>query len=328
MVGVGGIAGLTAPVFATIPTARLVAVAGRDAERVQAFATEHGVARSYGEYEALLADPQVEVVYLATPNWLHAEQTLQALAAGKHVLVEKPMALTVADAEGMVAAARSVGRQIGVGFHLRHHPVFRNLYHQLRQEDHSPITLAQAQWGLYMAAVSGWKIDPALAGAGSVMGLGVHLIDLLRWLVGQEVVAVSALADGPSERYAVEFLTLGLLEFGGGTYGQITCSRRLPYSRNSVTVYTPSARFTAEGAASMQAEGELIVAGRAGEDRVAVPLHNPYEGEIEAFSRAVRDGTPFAASGEDGLQVVRVTVALLEAVASGRVVTMSDSATA
>lgn len=325
MVGIGGVAGLVAPAFATVSGARLMAVAARDEARARAFAGRHGAARSYGRYEALLADPTVEVVYLGTPNWLHAEQTLQALAAGKHVLVEKPMALTVPDAERMVATARAADRVLGVGFHLRHQPVLRALRRRLHDDDLGPITLAQAQWGLDMANVTGWKIDPARAGAGSVMGLGVHLIDLLRWLTGQEVAAVTACADGPSARYSVEFLTLALLEFDGGTFGQITCSRRLPQSDNHVTLYTPAGRFIGAGAISMQGEGELIISHGATREHITVPPQNPYAEEIAAFSRSVREGLPFAASGADGLKVVRVTVALLEAAARGSRVPISDS---
>ena len=107
MVGIGGIAATVGPVFATTAGARLVGVAARDPQRTAAFAARHGAVRSYETFEALLSDPEIEAVYLGTPNWLHAEQAIQALVAGKHVLVEKPMAISVADAERMVSAARS-----------------------------------------------------------------------------------------------------------------------------------------------------------------------------------------------------------------------------
>ena len=195
-------------------------------------------------------------------------------------------------------------------------------------DDLGTVVLAQAQWGMNMPSVSGWKIDPTRAGAGSVMGLGVHLIDLLRWLIGREIVAVTACADGPAANYPVEFLTLGLLEFDGGAFGQIACSRRLQHSANSVTVYTPAARLTGAAALSMRPEGTLMISRGAGDHVIAIPAENPYANEIEAFSRAVRERAPFAASGEDGLQVVRVTSALLEASAQGRRVAVGGGARA
>jgi predicted dehydrogenase len=130
--------------------------------------------------------------------------------------------------------------------------------------------------------------------------------------------AVTAWADGPSERYPVEFLTLAVLELDDGTIGQITCSRRLPHSRNHLTVYTPGARLTAEGAISMRGEGALLIARDGGDERVELPLPNPYGAEIAAFSRAVQSGTPFAASGEDGLRVVEVTTRLIESAEAGK----------
>jgi predicted dehydrogenase len=322
MVGTGGVTGLVAPGFANAAEAQLTAVVGRDEERARSFAEQYGATTIYTRYEDLLADPSIDVVYLGTPNWLHAEQTVQALDAGKHVLVEKPMALTVADAERMVDAAQRAGRLLGVGFHLRHHPLLIELRRRLQSEEYGPITLVQAQWGIDMAAVTGWKVDPNLAGAGSIMGLGVHLIDLIHWLTGREVSAVTAWADGPSARYPVEFLTLAVLELNDGTIGQVTCSRRLPHSRNHLTVYTPGARLTAEGVISMRGEGELLVGRNGAEDRVEMPLPNPYGAEIAAFSRAVQTGTPFAASGEDGLRVVQVTTRLIEAAEAGKTLSL------
>jgi predicted dehydrogenase len=326
MVGVGGVAGLVGPAFATTEEAQLLAVSSRDPARARSFAATHGAAQTYDRYEDLLADPNVEVIYLGTPNWMHAEQTLRALDAGKHVLVEKPMALTVADAEGMVEASDRAGRLLGVGFHLRHHPLLIELQRRLQSGAYGRIALIQAQWGIDMAAVTGWKVDPKRAGAGSIMGLGVHLVDLMLWLTGQDVRTVIARADGPSDRYPVEFLTLGVLEFDDGTLGQITCSRRLPHSRNHLTVYTSGARLTAEGAISMRGEGELLIEQNGIEERVDMPLPNPYGAEIAAFSQAVRTGTPFAASGRDGLSVVKVTTAMIEAARSGRTLSIEKVA--
>jgi 1,5-anhydro-D-fructose reductase (1,5-anhydro-D-mannitol-forming) len=325
MVGVGGVAGLVGPVFATTDDARLVGVTSRDPAKTQGFATAQGAARTYDQFEDLLDDPQIEVVYLGTPNWMHKDQTLQALAAGKHVLVEKPMALTIADAEAMVEAADQARRLLGVGFHLRHHPLFVELQRRLQSGSYGPIVLLQGQWGIDMSAVTGWKVDPERAGAGSIMGLGVHLIDLMNWLTGRAVRSVTGRADGPSDRYPVEFLTLGAFEFDDGAFGQLTCSRRLSHSRNHLTVYTPAGRLTAEGAVSMRGEGELIIEHNGDVERLDGPLDNPYRAEISAFSRAVREGTPFAASGRDGLKVVKVTTALIEAARSGQTQTIGDA---
>jgi 1,5-anhydro-D-fructose reductase (1,5-anhydro-D-mannitol-forming) len=329
MLGLGGIARLMAPAIAQAEGARLAAVCSRDGAKARDFAAAHGATASYDDYATMLADPQVAAVYIATPNALHAPQTLQALAAGKHVLVEKPMALTVTDAEAMVAAARQAGRVLGVGFHLRHHPVHRELKRRIEAGELGELILVQALWGSYGPGLAKqrerWQMQPDLAGAGSIMGLGVHELDLLRWLVGQEIVEATAMTDGPSERYPVEFLTAATLRFADGTLGQMVSSRRLPNGANSVTVYGASGRAEGVTTLGMTTGGLLRLTREAETTELHMPLRDAYAAEVEAFSRAVATGEPFAASGEDGLRSVAATVAILEAAASGQTTALARS---
>ena len=189
--------------------------------QADAFAAQYGAAEGYDDYDAMLNDPAVDAVYIATPNSLHLEQTLRALGAGVHVLVDKPMALTVAEAETMVEGAKTHGLKLGVGFHLRHHPVHIALKRLIEAGEAGEIIFAEAQ---HCSNWTGsprypWHMDPAMAGAGSMMGRGVHCIDLLRWLVGQEIAEVTALADTPIETDPVETLTVAALKFDGGAFG-------------------------------------------------------------------------------------------------------------
>ena len=324
MLGLGGIARFMGPAIGQAEDARLAAVCSRDAARARDFAAAHGAAAHYDSYEAMLADPQVEVVYIATPNALHTPQTLAALTAGKHVLVEKPMALTVADAEAMVQQAQAAGRLLGVGFHLRHHPVHRELKRLIDEGAAGDLVFANSLWGSYGPGLAQqrerWQMQPALAGAGSIMGLGVHEIDLLRWLLGQEIVEVTAMADGPSDEYPVEFLTAATLRFAGGTIGQFVSSRRLPNGVNSVAVYGTAQRVEGVETLGMTPSGWLRVTSGAETREMRVPLRDAYLAEVEAFSQAAQTGEPFAASGEDGLQSVIATVAILEAARTGQAV--------
>ena len=126
----------------------ITAVVSRDAGRAQAFANKHGAMAAYDDIDAMLADPAVDVVYVASPNALHCEQTLKAAAAGKHVLVEKPMALGVEECQLMIDACKSAGVKLGVGFHLRSHPA-----HQRIRELIASGGLGQSQ----RAWESGWE---------------------------------------------------------------------------------------------------------------------------------------------------------------------------
>src|SRR5262250_3294465 len=134
-----------APALNATPDAELVAVYSRDQGRAEAFAQKHGAKAAYSNLEALLRDSRVEAVFIASPNALHAAQTLTAARAGKHVLVEKPMATTLDDAVAMVYACRDAGVKLGVGYHLRQHPGQRAAQHLIAQGVLGAVTLAQGQ---------------------------------------------------------------------------------------------------------------------------------------------------------------------------------------
>jgi len=318
IVGTGGIAARMAGALQEAEGAKLVSVCGRTPERARELA-ERFDAEHRADYAALLADPQVELVYVATPTHLHAEHTLAALDAGKHVLVEKPMALSVADAREMATAAERAGVRLGVGFHLRCHPVHREIRECVSRGELGDVVLAQALWGFYSANWSrdSWKMDPARAGAGSLAGLGVHMLDLVPWLVGQEVVDVSAVSDGPNEDIPVEFLTVALLRFAGGAFGEIVSSRRLNGTDDDVTVYCERGRLRGRATVTTEAVGSLEVRTDDGEEVREPQIRDLYTLEAEACSAAVREEHDFPASAEDGVRSVELTLAVLESAAAG-----------
>ena len=137
-----------APAIAHAAETHLVAVCSREQAHADAFAATHGAQVAYTSLETLLADARVEVVCIASPNFLHAPYTVLAAQAGKHVFVEKPMALSVPDAVTMVQTCHAQGVQLGVGFHLRHHPGFHEARRLIGEGTLGTITLVHAQWGL------------------------------------------------------------------------------------------------------------------------------------------------------------------------------------
>src|SRR6266700_2981161 len=216
-----------APALNAAPEAELVAVYSRDQSRAEAFAQKHGATAAYSDLQALLYDTRVEAVFSASPNALHATQTLAAARAGKHVLVEKPMATTLDDAVTMVRACRDAGVKLGVGYHLRQHPGQRAVQR----------LIAQGEWGFGVRGQEGpplrtglrqWWDDPELiGGASTMMGTGVHVIDLLRFVLGQEVTEVAALTNGQTAQRPLEQLVTMLLRFDCGTLATMCCGRRL-----------------------------------------------------------------------------------------------------
>ena len=138
---------LIAPAIGLAEDTQFVAVYSREQGRAEAFAAKHGVQVAYTSLEALVADARVDVVFIASPNFLHAPYTKMAAQAGKHVLVEKPMAVCIDEAVDMVRTCKSHNVKLGVGFHLRHHPGHREARRLIGEGVLGTITLAQAQWG-------------------------------------------------------------------------------------------------------------------------------------------------------------------------------------
>ncbi|MBI2871895.1 MAG: Gfo/Idh/MocA family oxidoreductase [Chloroflexi bacterium] len=328
IIGAGNHANLImAPAIKRAQSAPIVAVCSRDAARAEVFAREHGVARAYTSYEELLRDPEVSVVYVATPNALHAEQACQAAQAGKHVLCEKPMALTVADAEGMLRACESAGVKLGVTLQNRFHPAHQEMRRRIRQGEAGELLLLLGEYSrALLRPVSAWKTDPSLAGGGAVMGLATHVLDLFRFLTGQEVEEVRAQADSPGWGQPVDDLVLAALKFSGRLRASMVSGYYVPRALNSVVVYGTRARLVGLGTVGMDLRGSLLVEGEEGSIRQEFADEDAALGNyvrmVQQFVRAVEEGTGPEASGEDGLELVRIVDAVRESARTGRAVSL------
>jgi 1,5-anhydro-D-fructose reductase (1,5-anhydro-D-mannitol-forming) len=319
-----------APAINGAPDARLVGICSRDASRGADFARRHGASAVYDSLDAMLADERVDAVFIASPNALHAGHTIRAAQAGRHVLVEKPMATTVEDALAMIGACREAGVVLGVGFHLRQHPLHQEARQALASGRLGPVTLAQAQWGYGTREASAprpllqqwWEEPDLIGGAASLMGTGVHAIDLLRFLLGREVVAVSAISDGQTAAQPLETVMLASLIFEDGPLAAVSCGRRWPDARNGLHVYGPWGRLSGLGTLAEVRQGTLEVTSEAWTETRAIPPDGlaSYVDEIADFQAAIGTGRPPAATGIDGLRAVEITVALLAAVRERRTV--------
>jgi 1,5-anhydro-D-fructose reductase (1,5-anhydro-D-mannitol-forming) len=327
-----------APAINGAPSAHLAAVWSRDPANAAQLAAENLVPKVHESLASLVADDGIDAVFISTPNSLHAEHTLAALAAGKHVLVEKPMATSVEDAATMVQAASTAQRLLGLGHHFRHNALIAEARRRIASGAIGSIAQITAQFNLSSSAPprltiahAPWKRDPEQMGfAGALMGMGVHLIDTLRFLTGQEVVAVQALTTGQTPETPLETMGQALLEFSDGAQGHILYGGRFPLSRNDIVVYGATGRLVVEDVVDVATKGRLTQAlpddahgWRA--EVIAPHLSDHYQCEIEAFSAAVRGGPAFSANGVDGLRVAEVTAAILEAAGSGRRVLVGRS---
>ena len=325
-----------APALNAAPDAAIAAVVSRDIGRARAFADKHGAAGAYDDLDAMLRDPAVEAVYVASPNALHAGQTVRAAQAGKHVLVEKPMALSAGDARRMVDACETAGVRLGVGFHLRSHEGHQRLRQLAADGSLGPVAFAEANWGRGVRGqeappprpvLQAWWGDPAMVGAGAFVATGVHCADLLRYVLDDEVVELAALSDATPEKPLEELLTLSL-RFGRGTIANVVTGRRTPdYDRNDVVLYGSLGRAGVHGSVDMNMSGALAVRTDAltRDESYAPDPISLYTRQVEAFNAAIRGGGAPLATGLDGLRVVDITLATVESARTGRRVALGGS---
>ena len=321
-----------APGMALAEGTEFVATYSRDMGRAEGFAKKHGFLAAYDSLESLLSDSRVDAVFIASPNHLHGAYTQMAARAGKHVLVEKPMALTVNEGLDMVRTCRSHGVRLGVGFQLRVHPGHAEASRLVREGVLGNIALVQAQIGggtrgeLSRSPRTGlsewWEHPEMIGGASTMMGTGTHSMDDLHFILGQSVVEVAAITDGQTSENPLESLATMCLRFSGGTVGTLCCSSRVPDFKNDVTIYGSDGCIVLKDASRPTFAGGLEVSSETvnttksyGPDPLAL-----FTWQTEAFNRAIQQDEEPAASGIDGLKVVQVTVAMIESASTGRTV--------
>jgi predicted dehydrogenase len=307
-----------APALSLVGGARLAAVCSRDLQRAQELAGRFPPAKAYDSYEAMLEDESVDAVFLGTPNSLHAEQTVRAALAGKHVLVEKPMALTAAEAESMIETCAARGVRLGVGFQLRHHPAHRAARQAIAQERLGKVFMVDARWPVAGGKREGWWMDPAMTGAYVMMARGVHLLDLVCYFLDGEPLSVSMMSDGQRPDRPLEETAVATLRFGDDVFATLMVTRFGASAPNGFSVY--GTRGFLHGAETFGPSGTLRSVVSGATDETTFEPRNPYLGQIEDFNLAVQTGREPEVSGIDGLRVVRITEALLESARTGRTV--------
>ncbi|MGY1643182.1 Gfo/Idh/MocA family protein [Geodermatophilus sp. SYSU D00703] len=322
IVGLGRVAGTEiAPAVAAAGNSTLAGVASRDLGRARDFAARHGAAAAYDDYAALLADPAVDAVYVATPNALHAEQVVAAASAGKHVLCDKPLATTVADAERAVAACRDAGVGLGVTFQTRWHEGMAEVRDLLAAGEIGEVRLVEVEMGTGGRLPGGWRLDPAVAGLGVVNNVGVHAYDLLRYLLDAEVVEATAVLHS-EPGFPVDTLALAVLRFDSGVLAYAHVDQSLPHPQQDLVVHGTDGRMLGRDVTRPHLTGTLTVAGRNGTSERSVSSDGAFVATVSAFADAVLRGEDPSPSGVDGLRSVELTTALARSAEERRTVAL------
>ena len=285
---------------------RLVAACDRsDAALVRLPAGEY--ARTT-DLDRALGTPGVGAVYVATPNHAHRVVVEAAAAAGKHVLCEKPMATTSADARVMVAACRQAGVTYATAFDQRFHAAHRAVARLVRQGRLGVVTQARVHYACWLPpgwAADNWRIDPARAGGGALIDLAPHGIDLLETLLGDEWAELRAITQRQVHPYPVDDGAVLMGRFRGGTLATLHVAYNCPdaYPRRTLELIGTAARALATDTMGQTPGGSLTLTDAVTGRTEAVPLdddRSPFAVQVESFADAVLGGEPFpfAASGD------------------------------
>ena len=337
IVGAEMIAHKHAAAIAQTPGARLVAVSRSDTARCREAAAQFGVPCET-DYQALLARSDVDVVCICTPSGMHAQQAIDAARAGKHILVEKPMALALADADAMIAACDAAGVQLAVAFQRRTSPSFDAIPAAIAAGDLGRLTLGSVTLPYYRPQSyydsAAWRGTWALDGGGALMNQGIHLVDLLLWFMG-DVVEVQAASATLSHRIEVEDCVAATLRFANGALGSVVATTAAaPGFPHRVEVYGDGGSVQIEGDRIVRWEGGKArallasrqdeaapMAGNAGADPAAIgaEAHARLIGDLVA---AIREGRPPLVSGREGRRSLALVLAIYEAARSGGRVTL------
>ncbi len=310
-VGAGGVARRQMlPAVAGEAGIRLAAVMVRDLARARRIGAEFGVAAAYDNVGALVNDPAVEAVYIATPPAGHEEQVVTACEHGKAVLLEKPMATDLAAARRMRAAAAAAGVLFAVCFPLRHNAAVRELRRRREAGWFGDLVLLRGQMAKwYPLDESVWRADPAQAGGGVLMDLGSHLLDWVYYL-GGEAEALSAIIRRRVWDVAVEDTALVQVSLSNGALASLELGFSVCGSHQSLEVC--GTRGTA-----VYRDGRLRCESADGAEEPECPARNVYREELLDFSHALRTGREAATTGADGERNVAQLLAAYEAAAQG-----------
>lgn len=282
------------------PRSCLLAACRRDEAKLRDFCQAFAIERGYRQERELLADSDVDAVYVATPVAQHLPQTLAAAAAGKHVLVEKPMARTVAECDAMIASCRERGVRLGVAYYRRFYPIVHRMKEIVASgEIGRPLAVRAATaipFGLGPGDEGYWRVVPAEGGGGALMDIGSHRLDLFLDLFG-DALDVRAACDTVAGSYEVEDSASVVLRFRGGVHGVLQCHFGSAVALDEFVVLGTDGKLTAD-----PLNGRNLVVQRGQMSRTEVHpspanLHAPL---VADFVEAVEQGRAPRVRGEEG----------------------------
>jgi predicted dehydrogenase len=318
------------PSFGESRSSKLVALVSGNRQKAEQVASRYGVDTrnlyDYGTFDRIADNPEVDVVYIILPNALHAEYTVRAFKAGKHVFCEKPMAVTVDECETMIRAGREAGRKLMVAYRAQFEPHNAEAIRRVREGEIGPLRLVTSDHGRILDPkdpADQWRMVKSLAGGGSLYDIGIYSLQAARYLTGEEPVEVfgqiANTKDDPRFR-EVEDRVAFQLRFPSGavanlssSYSTASVKRIQAFGEKGSLILDPATEY--EG-------NKLTLQTEKGRQEVKVKEASQFAAEMDHFSQSVMDNRNPKTPGEEGQRDVRIMQAIYESAREGRPVSM------
>ena len=296
------------------PRNRLLAVASRTKESAEKYAREWKIPRAHGSYEALLADPEIDVVYISLPNHLHAPWTIKAVEAGKHVLCEKPLALSVEEVDAVQAAARKHGRVVMEAFMYRHHPQTLKVQEMVKSGSLGTLKLIRGSFSFALAREGDVRLDPAMGG-GSVWDIGCYPISYARTVVGAAPLAVFGWqVIGPT---GIDETFVGQMRFDHDILAQFDSSFVIPF-HSFMEIIGSEGTLNIPKPFKPETDEKIYLTRGDKTETIKIKGQELYIGEVENMADAILLGREPRISLDDSRVNVAVISALLESARTGK----------
>lgn len=305
--------------------AELKALVSGTPEKLAKYGAEYGIPKThwynYQNYDSIRNNPDIDLVYVVLPNSMHAEYSIRASQAGKHVLCEKPMAVSAAEAEAMVAAARKANRKLMIGYRCQFEPYNLHAVELVKSGFVGRPTLITAEHGFY-AQPDQWRLDRPMSGGGSLMDIGIYSLNAARYLSGEEPVEISAVesTDRSDPRFrTVEDRIDWQMKFPSGLIAN--CVSSYSSGHNAFRVTGTKGWVGMEPATPYEGHQMWVRQEWKTEPRVLPqPAKNQFVAQLDHLAECAISGRHPTASGEEGLQDMRLIEAIYRSAREGRAV--------
>jgi predicted dehydrogenase len=303
--------------IAAVPNAHALAVASRDGERARQYAEAKGIERAYGSYDELLADPDIDVIYISLPNGMHVEWTAAALEAGRHVLCEKPLSRAVPEVERLFDLADTCGRHLSEAFMYRHHPQTKRLKQLVDEGAIGELRLIRGTFS-FNCAPGDPRLQAGMEGGG-LMDVGCYPVSMSRYLAGEpERVSAEQLLGGDG----VDVVMAGVLRFAGGVIAHFDSGLAMP-GRREVEVVGSSGVLRVANPWHPEPDGiELWRDGASTAEVIPMPAHDSYALQVADLNAAARGERAPLLGRADAVGQARTLEALYASAAVGSSVSL------